>query len=250
MRGQQSSVAKAFVAMTTAELAEGPARALKSATEAAGLDLVASGRLGAEGHRLVLRTTTGYCSIDVYVHDALAPLILARAGGFDPDQNAASCCMTEVDCSGGGGLKCLQAEDPCPGSKITDPWTGGQIGPLAPSEVRLIDALADLLGGLANQGGDEPTVREGVMRIRSAHEHRELLFASEDDGPGRWYDWILRLSNGMSVHVTLSTNPRRTAPVFAPAEFASIARERSSRISVVATDSGDRLVLPRLFVGD
>ncbi|MBI3751775.1 MAG: hypothetical protein HY263_09010 [Chloroflexi bacterium] len=177
-------------------------------------------------------------------------MILARAGGFDPVQDAASCCMTEVDCSGGSGLKCLQAEDPCPGSKVTDPWLGGGIGPLAPSEVGLLEALADDIGSLADGSVNEPTARANLKRLRSSHEHRELLFATEGDGAGHWYDWILRLSNGMSVHVTLSTNPQRAAPVFAPADLAAGVLERSSRISVLATDSGERLMLPRMFVGD
>ena len=250
MHAHTSPMSQAFIAMTTADLSQGPVRALESAAKAAGPDLVASGPLGAEGYRLTLRTPSGYGSIDVYVKDALAPLILARAGGFDPDLNADSCCMTEVDCSGGGGLKCLQAEDPCPGSKVSDPWVGGQMGPLTTSESRLLDALAELLERLANGTTAETAVRAEVKRVRQAHEHRELLFASEADGPGHWYDWILRLSNGLSVHVALSTNPRRTAPVFAPAEFASVASDRSSRISVLATDTCEHLVLPRMFIGD
>lgn len=248
MQSQESRLAKTLVSVATGDQAVGPAGTMTEGIQAAGPDLVGAGRLGADGHQLILRSKSGHLVIRSYLRDAVAPLIIARAGTFDPDLSATSCCMTEVDC--GGGLKCLSAEDPCPGGKVTDPWLGGEVGPLLGSEVRLIEALAVLTDQLADgRSLDQASVENEIATLRSKHEHRQLLLAVEDDGGGRWYDWILRLSNGMSLHVTLSTNPDRPLPVFNTREFGQLAADRATRISVVATDTGEHLLLPRMFVG-
>lgn len=248
MQGKGSRLAEAFVALAVGDNSVGPSGSLPEGIKAGGPDVLGAGRLGAEGHLLVLRTRSGHCLIRSYLRDVVAPLVIARAGTFEADLNAASCCMTDVDC--GGGLKCTSAEDPCPGGKVTDPWLGDQVGPLLASEVRLIESLAEHVGRLADRRSPDPaSIKQETAKLRSAHEHRQLLFAAEQDGPGSWYDWILRLSNGMSLHVTLSTNPNRSAPIFKVDEFGSSALERSTRISVIATDTGERLLLPRMFVG-
>jgi hypothetical protein len=248
MQSQGTHLAQALVAVATGDNSIGPTGSLPLGVEAGGSDVLGAGRLGAEGHQLVLRTASGHCVIKSYLHDAVAPLIISRAGTFDADLSVTSCCMTDVDC--GGGLKCTSAEDPCPGGKVTDPWLGDQVGPLLGSEVRLIEALAEQVGRLAIQPAVDPaSVEKEVATLRSAHEHRQLLFAAEPDGPGWWYDWILRLSNGMSLHVTLATNPTRSAPIFRVDEFGPHAIERSTRISVIATDTGEHLLLPRMFIG-
>ena len=248
MQGKRSALSQVLMAIVTGDNTAEPAGSLAGAVEASGDDIAGAGRLGADGYQIVLRTATGHCVIKAYLRDAVAPLIIARAGALDGDLSTASCCMTEVDC--GGGLKCLSAEDPCPGGKVTDPWLGGQLGPLLGSEIRLIEALAAQMDRLANESpADRVWSMKSIGEIRARHEHRQLLFAVEEDGPGAWYDWILRLSNGTSLHIELSTNPRRTAPVFSNDEFRSVAIERSSRISLVPTDTGERLLLPRMFVG-
>lgn len=248
MQGRMAGLANVIVALAGGDHSVGPSGSLPEGVAAAGDAVLGAGRLGADGHQLVLQTRTGHFVVRSYLRDVVAPLIISRAGTFDADLSATSCCMTDVDC--GGGLKCTSVEDPCPGGKVTDPWLGDQVGPLSSSELRLIEELSHLVERLADGRVAESTsVGEEVASLRSRHDHRQLLFAAEKDGSGSWYDWILRLSNGMSMHMTLSTNPERGAPVFSADDFARQAIERSSRISVIATDTGEHLLLPRMFVG-
>jgi hypothetical protein len=249
MQSQHSGIANVVIAIATGDFASTPAGTLASGVKAAGDNVIGAGRLGADGHQLVVRTPLGFCVIKSYLRDLVAPLIITKAGPADAQVNVAACCMTDIDC--GGGLKCTSVEDPCPGGTVTDPWLGGQLAPLTISEVRLIEALAHHVERLAGETRvDHSALWAATAKIRKAHEHRQLLFAVEDDGPGAWYDWILRLSNGAALQITLSTNPRRSAPVFKDDELLAPAALPSSRIAVVPTDTGERLLLPRMFVGD
>ena len=95
----------------------------------------------------------------------------------------------------------------------------------------MIEALGGHLDQLAEEpSSDQGSVAEVVAQIRGEHEHRQLLFSVEEDEPGAWYDWILRLSNGTSLHVHLVDQLDAGGPVFARETFKSAAVELASRI--------------------
>jgi hypothetical protein len=215
-----------------------------------GATLAGFGPVGRRGDGLQFHANLeggGFVSVVHHSVDRFEPLIIRYGIAEAAATNASSCCMTEIDC--GGGLKCLTAEDPCPTGTGGSPWEQPSGATLFASEVALLRGLTVLAERVTRgQLVTKADIENELRRLRERHAHRELVATYEPDSKGAWIDWILRLSDSSAVHIRISTNRRRTAPVFGAGVTATMGAIRGSRVSAVPSDRGLLVLQPRLFV--
>ena len=183
------------------------------------------------GQQVVLRGSSGgYISLRIFYDDYLEPLILRKGSkldaifaGSDVEPSSASdtsCCLTNGTVCCGSMCTDHVTDDPCPGGSITAdvPYDSTSSAATAASS-KLFDGEREVARQVANLAtkaldGQPPDLKRAGAHASQTAAHGELLFASEPDGKGAWFDWILKLSNGAVLTVQVATNPTRKPLAF------------------------------------